>query len=219
MSKGGDSGFCQLSLTGFDFPAQLSNSRANFRFLVDLRYVAAEGTFSTEQAVMPSLDTFWECDTGKKDKPNYVRASGSPSFDFESTPPKIDPWDRLILVVKCLRLHSVQFKVIDVDRADAWDRVKSFLGGVIQAVVGRAKDQIPVSTPLSDSLGTAVDDIQSFLLKRLAGGDRVLFRGSYTFDQTPDSDSLVVEGQGTKGHYRISFACTDLDESLLPQQP
>lgn len=203
----------QLELTGFRFPEELSNNRANFRFLVDLRYVGSEETFLTEHAVMPSLDTFWECDERRDAKPNYVRAENSPCFEFG--PGKIDEWDQLIMVVRAERLHSIQFKVIDVDRRDAWDRVKSFLGGAVRAVVGRAKDRIPAGAVLSNSLGGAADDVQSFLLKRLAGGDKVLFRGSHTFrgaqqdagvGEPETQGNETIKGNGSEGDYCISFS-------------
>ena len=205
----------ELNLTQFTFPENLSNSRANFRFVVDLRYLDEKNKFTTEHAVMPSLDTFWECDKGKKENPNYVRMNDdSPSFDMAADPPKINPWDRLILIVICERLHSIQFKVIDVDRRDAWDRVKSFLGGVVQAVVGRAKGQIPTQTIFANSLGQAADDVQSFMLKRLAGGDKVLFRGSYQFDRKQDGSQQdhgkgKVSGKGTEGDYNIQFSWSE----------
>ena len=37
---------------------------------------------------------------------------------------KIDDWDRLVLRVKGRDLHAVQVKVIDVDRADIFDKLK-----------------------------------------------------------------------------------------------
>ena len=54
----------EITLTGFKFPKNLDNDKANFRFVVDLRFVNDESRFTTEHAVMPSLDTFWECDQG-----------------------------------------------------------------------------------------------------------------------------------------------------------
>ena len=48
----------ELSLTGFSFPKGLSNDKANFRFVVDIRYTNQKGEFSAEHAVMPNLDTW-----------------------------------------------------------------------------------------------------------------------------------------------------------------
>ena len=144
----------ELTLQQFLFPNDLPNDKANFRFVVDLRYIAEKCRFTTEHAVMPSLDTFWECDTGRKDAPNYVRKHDGgngkplPEFDFDDKH-KIDHWDRLILHVKGESLHSIQFKVIDVNRKDAWDKVKPFLKGIVEAVIGKIKGIIPESLPLS----------------------------------------------------------------------
>ena len=124
----------ELTFTGFQFPDKLPNDKANFRFVVDLRFSDDKGRFATEHAVMPSLDTFWECATDKQQKPNYVRKHDSnngnplPQFDFDIDNSKIDEWDQLILFVKGETLHSIQFKIFDVDRKDAWDKVKDFLG-------------------------------------------------------------------------------------------
>lgn len=204
----------QISLTGFHFPRELPNNQANFRFVVDLRYVDDQGQFATKHAVMPSLDTFWECDESRLGKPNYVRGADVgegparlSTFDMN----RIDDWDKLVLLVTGRSLHSIQFKVYDVDRRDAWDSVKDFLRGILEALVGRLKDAIPTDLPagLSGSLGSAGEDIQSFLLKKLAGGDNVLFRGSSAF-RVGDADDLQaqphqVEGHGTKGTYSIGF--------------
>ena len=211
----------ELTLTQFTFPKDLPNNRANFRFVVDLRFIDDKDRFTTEHAVMPSLDTFWECDTGKNDAPNYVRKHDDnddplPRFDFEGDEKRIDEWDRLILLVKGKTVHSIQFKVFDVDRKDAWDTVKNFLGGMFEAFFGKIKGIIPGNLPLSlpESLGGAADDLQSFLLKKLAGGDKVLFRGSHKFTDAGladgDPKKLEIKGQGTgkktRGDYEIGFS-------------
>ena len=209
-----------------------SNNKANFRFVVDLRFIKDKSQFATEHAVMPSLDTFWECDMGKKNKPNYVRgkdAGDYGQFDMNDNGP-IDEWDRLILHVKGKSVHSIQFKVIDVNREDAWDKVKSFLGGIIEAVIGKIKGVIPTAgisaSLLSESLGGAADDIQSFLLKKLAGGDKVLFRGSaklqapesgktavFTVPEKPkDGEPKNLRARGTEGNYQIVFTLTQKAE-------
>ena len=176
----------ELVLKEFLFPKDLSNDKANFRFIVDLRFINENGQFITEHAVMPSLDTFWECDTGRTDRPNYVRNIDKDgnivNCKYEGNQFNmcaIDDWDKLILCVKGVSVHSIQFKVIDVDRKDAWDEVKNFLEGMIGTLIGKIKGGISgnLPSPLPESLGGAADDLQSFLLKKLAGGDKVLFRG------------------------------------------
>ena len=192
----------EFTLKGFRFPTKLPNNKANFRFVVDLRLIGDDDQFITEHAVMPSLDTFWECDTSRKDKPNYVRAPGNPEFDIN----KIDAWDRLILRVKAKSVHSIQFKVFDVDRKDAWDKVKNVLGKIIETVIGGIKGSIlgKAPFPLPAALGGAADDVQSFLLKKLAGGDKVLFRGSAALTNSTGSGP-TVKGLGTDGQYAIDF--------------
>lgn len=198
----------ELHLTSFRFPDSLPNGNANFRFIVDLRFINAKEQFVTEHAVMPSLDTFWECDLKRSDKPNYVRSQDEPSFNMR----RIDKWDRLILGVKGRSLHSIQFKVIDVDRKDAWDTIKSFLGGIVEALLGKAKGAVAQGLPgsITESLGTAADDMQSFLLKKLAGGDKVLFKGSALLhEQTGTNDGpeeKEIKGRGSRGEYRIGFS-------------
>ena len=103
----------EITLTGFKFPKNLDNDKANFRFVVDLRFVNDESRFTTEHAVMPSLDTFWECDQGGEGKPNYVRGKDAGDYG-QFNMDAIDEWDRLILRVKGKGVHSIQFKVTEV---------------------------------------------------------------------------------------------------------
>ena len=216
----------EFTLTRFTFPKDLANDKANFRFVVDLRFTNDEGQFTTEHAVMPSLDTFWECSTGKDEKPNYVRLEKTENgkdtahnqFDME----KIDDWDRLILIVKGKDLHSIQFKVIDVDRKDAWDTVKKFLGGIIKAVIGEIKGvlQENLRSLVSGPLGGAADDLNSFLLKKLAGGNDVLFRGSTPLKEVArGKEKFNIKGRGTAGNYCIEFELTKDGQKQKPKIP
>ena len=206
----------EIRLTGFEFPPQLDNSKANFRFIVDLRYLDASGEFATEHAVMPSLDTFWECDPGRAQAPNFVRAGKDDEWDAKFNMEKIDDWDRLVLRVKGRELHAVQVKVIDVDRADIFDKLKGALQGVLEGALGtlraRVASRIPGSSgaqgmppSVHQALGSAANDVEAFLLKKLAGGDDVLYRGSgLVVDGT-----VRVRGAGTRGSYKIDLAVTE----------
>ena len=199
-----------VKLKNFDFPEELDNKKANFRFIFDVRYVAEDGNFATEHAVMPSLDTFWECDKRKSGNPNFVRKDDDvPQFDMS----KIDDWDRLAIRLTGQRIDSVQVKVIDVDRKDVFDKLTHVLGSVLESAMGtlktRGASRIPQSRdgeglPLGvrQSLGSAADDVEALVLKKLAGGDDVLFRGS----SQPDDESLSIVGRGTSGHYTIVFS-------------
>ncbi len=235
---------CELMLKRFHFPKTLSNSRANFRFIVDLRFVNDRGDFDDEHAVMPSLDTFWECDTNRQEKPNFVRdvrpsAEGAAFGSFDMR--RIDGWDALILGVKAKGLHSIQFKVIDVDRADAWDWVKGILSGIMESLKyqvkktvettqkGEAEAQVVDKTLVTGSLGAAAADLRSFTLKRLARGGKVLYRGSVSFengewkgrrfvpkagDGNQAGTEWVVRGKGSEGEYEIGLAVRDAMPAL-----
>ena len=213
----------RISLEAFEFPADLENNKANFRFIADLRYTDESGEFATEHAVMPSLDTFWECDTRRSGSPNFVRAqiaektkTWAPRFDIG----KIDEWDRLVLRLKAVALDSIQIKVIDVDRVDILDKLGELGKTVVEATFRvlriRVLPQVPGSGKVQGILpsvhrafGSAIDDIESFLLKKLAGGgDKVLFRGSADLpDQaTGTSQEVSIDnGHGRKGKYLIKL--------------
>ncbi len=205
----------EIRLKSFDFPEKLDASKANFRFIVDLRYTDHDGKFSTEHAVMPSLDTYWECDPGKKDAPNFVRLEGQeswkPSFDMV----QIDEWDRLVLRIEATELHSIQVKVIDVDRKDIFDKLKGAFQGILEGVLGMIRTRISARLPqgisqnapqVHQALGGAADDIEAFLLKKLAGGDDVLFRGSKPIPTgAKNGVDVEISGKGTKGAYKVVF--------------
>jgi hypothetical protein len=193
----------EIVLTGFRFPAGLPPKRANFRFLVDLRYVTKRGEHTTEHAVLPAIERWWECDPGKRGELDYVRGpetGAQVEFDFA----RIDDWDRLVLLVRGDAIHSVQFQVFDVDRPGVLDRIRSGLGDVLGALVGRARGALPgVAGVFSDSLGSAATDLESALLARLAGADRLLFRGS---SPLPEPGEYAIEGDGEAGRYRVEFS-------------
>jgi hypothetical protein len=192
----------ELALTGFEFPRKLPRRKANFRLVADVRYVNGRGEHDTEHAVLPDLDRIWECDPEKKGEPDFVRgatAGGSAAFDME----RIDAWDRLVLLVRGDGVHSVQVKVFDVNRADAWDRMRRALGDVVRTLIGRARSALPENAwVVSDSLGSASTDLESALITRLAGGDRILFRGSTPLGEPGD---YVISGKGTAGKYVLGL--------------
>ena len=218
----------EFRLIQFFFPRELPNRKANFRFIVDLRFIDQNGRHATEHAVMPGLDTFWECDTGESNKLNYVRDCGTnrdscARFNMKPKGNKsVHEWDRLILVVMGYDIHSIQFTVYDVDRRDVWDNLRNFLKETVGAVIGNIKAAIPgnLPSPLSDSFGGFADDVESFVLKKLAGGDKILFRGSCAkrdFEKQNNSsiDGMkhlgTIEGKGRgknedDGKYKICFS-------------
>lgn len=194
----------EITLDGFEFPANLPNGRANFRFVVDLRYRGIRGALNSETVVMPGLDTWWECDTGKAHKPNYVRADGKPRFDVE----RIDPWDRLVLRFRASELYRMQVKVFDVDRPDFWDTVSEALSRIVQGLFGTLGEEVRGVPLVGDSLGSLAEDIRSTAARLLAGGDRVLFKGSAPM--AGEGETILIRGSGSAnkdrpGSYTIRF--------------
>ena len=55
---------------------------------------------------------------------------------------------------------------------------------------------------VSDSLGSAATELESALITRVAGADRLLYRGSARISEP---GAYMVEGTGEKGPYRIEF--------------
>ncbi len=58
----------EFTLADILFSMDLPNNMANFRIAVDLRFINHRSQFATEHAMMPSLETFWECDTNRTDR-------------------------------------------------------------------------------------------------------------------------------------------------------
>jgi hypothetical protein len=184
----------ELNLERFWFPGALADNRANFRFVVDIRLVRA-GRFATDTAVLPGFDTWWECDQRKVQNPNYVRAEGD-TFDME----RIDAWQRLILLTRAETLHSVQVKVFDVDRPDAWDALRDAFGQIAQTVIGRAPRLLELPDLAADGFGAVEEDLRSTIVKRLAGGDRLLFRGSARLEE---AGIVQISGPGIAGDHTV----------------
>ena len=188
----------ELNLTGFKFPRNLDKDYANFRFVVDMRYAAPDGTLMTAQAVLPGLDTFWECDPTRAREPNYVRGKDEGDYGIIDMQ-RVDPWDKLIWMLPASKLHSIQFKVFDVNRTDGWDKIKTALSSMTAALFEDAKRFVP------GVFGGAIDDVKSFLLKKLAGGgDKVLFKGSLLFHE------MMTGSHKISAHsYEVGFSVTE----------
>jgi hypothetical protein len=187
----------ELTLESFTFPAALSDNRANFRFVVDVRMVRS-GKFATDTAVMPGFDTWWECDRKKARQPNYVRLADRAAFDM----PRIDDWERLVLLTRADFLHSLQVKVFDVDRPDAWNTLRDAFGRIAQTVLRQAPRTLDLPELASDGLGAVEEDLRSSVVKHLAGGDRLLYRGSAPLTEP---GAVAIGGRGTSGDYAVAF--------------
>jgi len=193
-----------LMLTRFTFPKSLEGNRANFRFLVTVRYVAPKGKLMSETVVMPGLDVYWECDPRKRSDPAYVRVAGKPEMDVDG----LDPWDRLILHMKAEAIHSLQFRVMDVDRRDAWDRIREALRDIVGFILRRGRDALPLvpPEPLQEAFGSAAEDLQSWVLQKLAAQkDKLLYRGSHFFEDPAEPEPGPIQGRGVGGAYHIEF--------------
>jgi hypothetical protein len=190
----------ELTITGFEFPRKLSRRKSNFRFVADVRYVNGRGEHDTEHSVLPDLDRWWECDPERRNSPDYVRGperGESAAFDMA----RIDEWDRLVLLVRGDGVHSVQFKVLDVNRSDGWDRLRRALGDVVSTLIGRARSiALQPEWVVSDALGTAATDLESALFTRLAGGTAPLFRASTAL---ADPGEYEISGAGVEGRYSV----------------
>lgn len=209
----------ELKLKGFEFPENLDNDNANFRFLIDLRFKDDKEQYITKQAVMPGVDTYWECDTGKYTDRNFVRAQderGNYLYQFNMC--AIDEWDKLILIVKGKELHSIRFSVYDVNRKGGWEALKGFgeklLEVGVSMAVGKIKDSAAesIASHIPDSLGDAASDISSLLIQKIAGCDNVLFTGSYQFNNEEREEPPPVKGKGKNGDYTICFSSKKIGE-------
>ena len=187
----------ELNLESFSFPDALADNRANFRFVVDVRMVRG-GRFATDTSVMPGLDTWWECDRKKPEHPHYVRLADHAGLDMS----RLDAWERLVLLTRADSLHSVQVKVFDVDRRDPWDTLRDAFARVAQSVLGRAGRAVAAHDVGGEGFGAIEDDLRSTIAKRLAGGDRLLYRGAA---RVGAPGAISIAGRGVAGDYSIGL--------------
>ena len=216
----------EITLDEFRFPARLPGRKANFRLIVELRYQNKRGDFDTETAVLPGLDTFWECQPGAHAKENFVRKEQPPAarrgkrrgstayYLPEVEVERIDAWDRLVLRLRALQLHRLKVTVLDVNRRNWWDALvdaaSEFAGGVIDRAARRAKAEtrdVPIAGGAAgDAFGSLAEHVQAAVTRRLAGGTEtnVLYAASAA---ARDYGRVIV---GTEGDgYRLAFRISD----------
>jgi len=200
----------EISLADFVFPQGLNEARSTFRFLVNLRYTTVDDKFDTLKAVLPGLDSYWECEKAHNGRHSYVRDGNKPKFDMT----KIDDWDKLIFRLEAKELHSIQVKVIDIEKTGGWlDKLKDYVGQIIQAYLGTAKGIATGALPkpvanLKGVLGNAVDDVDSLILAKLAGmkgQEFLLFKKSLNNFPAAPGGQLFVNGQGEQGQYEMTL--------------
>ena len=195
-----------LTLEGFRFSKRLANSKSNFRFIVGLRYFDQDGNFNTVHTIMPGLDSFWECDPGRRRKPNYVRGlvkDGYVNFDMKA----VGEWDRLIFLVKGVRLHSIQFRVFDVNREDVGERLSGLIKGVFAMGAGVATGNIP--STLAAPVRGLTNDLRVAAMNEITSEDDLLFRELFLFYEeiyVADKQEIhVISSDETKHNYEIIF--------------
>ena len=198
----------EVALTAFRFPRDLPGKRANFRMVAEVRYVSSRGEHDTHHAVLPDLERLWECNPDRPKDPQFVRGEEDGAFASLDMA-RVDDWDRLVMLVRADAVHSVQVKVFDIDRPNFFDRLGDALGDVVRSILGRGRAGLPSAAGVfAEALGNASDDIESALLTRLAGGDRLLFRASARLEATGD---YWLTGFGEAGEYevRLSLSISD----------
>lgn len=193
----------ELSLRDVRFPRALKGKHCNFRIVADVRYANGRGDFDTAHAVLPDLERWFECDPDRREDPFYVRgreAGEQVAFDMDA----VDAWDRLVVLVRGDGIHSVQLKVYDVDRPDLFDRVSGALADVAGRLTGRGRERIEGGPELLQGvLGGAADDVESALLAKLAGAERLLFRGATGLAEPGEYE---IAGRGEHGEYAVRLA-------------
>lgn len=199
----------ELTLDGFTFPKDLPEARSTFRFLIDIRYIDPDGKFATAHAVLPGLDTYWECEKEKEGEASFVRHKTLPKIDMD----KIDEWDRLIVLLKARELHSLQVKVFDIEKTGGFlDRIKEYAGMIVEALIGKATSAATVGIPApdfaKDAFGAAVHDVETFALAQLAGikqqNSLIFKRSEKSFPASPGG-AFKIKGAGTKGDYEVDI--------------
>ena len=170
--------------------------------LFDVRYAQGQGPKAKAKqatAISPGADTFWECDTGRKAKANFVRARRGPrSWEVAIDMELLDDWARTVILVDADEVIAVRAKVFDVDRQGFWDSIGDLAGDLVAGLAGLAGRGVTHAIPrdFSGATGDAFDELGSFLSKKLAGGgDHVLFQGS----ARPDNGQILISGPGTNG--------------------
>ena len=193
-----------IEVEQFSFPEWLDDDNANFRLQVDLRYRKTNGDFATKTAIMPGVDSYWECseaenkkqakrDQDQQKKQNYKRIcvrkrdKNGMSYMHEVEMNKIAPWGK-VFRVNTQHLYELRVIVFDVDRADWFEK----LAGVLSSFVSAVPVMGDVLEPLAEGLGS-----------KLAGGDdKKLFVGFGVFSDP----ACEIAGNG----FSLRFVATKI---------
>ena len=119
----------------------------------------------------------------------------------------VGEWDRLIFVVKGIRLYSIQFRVFDVNREDVWDELSGLIKGLFAMGVGVATGNIP--SVLAPPVQGFTDDLRVAVMNEITREDDLLFRKAYSFDEKDYSaenpKEYVLSSNEATPQYGITF--------------
>jgi hypothetical protein len=156
-----------ISFVRFKFPDSLDGDSANFRLIIELRYINDSGMWITDRSVMPGLEDYWECDPNRSNDRRFVRnGDGSASINFLDTN-RFNDWDRVALMVSAANLFMCRATVVDVDRQSALEKILSVLTGMLGATLSTAAELVPQKI-VSAPLGTFADKLQAWLMATIA---------------------------------------------------
>lgn len=200
-----------LKLKGFVFPADLANSKANFRLFFYLRHVAeASDDWVTAEGVSPSLSGYWECDPTKAHQHSasakYIRDPQASQFS------QLSPWDELVLIVRTKKLIGLRMMVFDVNRKDWTDTLREIGSGIIGSVFDVAGNvNLPVVGSLSGSL---LEHFKTSVLDSFAVKDDLLFAVDCDMTQVGSAATFTL----ADGGYKVTLAVDTVNVSPGPVQ-
>ncbi len=195
-----------ITLSSWTFP-KLDPDKANFRFVVQLRYFTKDGSPATANNVLPSADSYWECDWRKPNDRRYV----GPNVPNNSEPPgygtvdaaKFNAYDKVAFLVQATSLQSVNVTIYDVDRKDFWDSFLAAFAKAVEGLLGRLTEALPSSIDVPDI-------IKATIARRLAGpSDRIIGTTGILFPAANPVGNhvcnLTVKGGSYQGAYSVSL--------------
>jgi|SRR5688500_1451657 len=192
-----------LSLVDLKFPDSLDKDHANFRLIIELRYINDKSIWMTDRSVMPGLEDYWECDPTRGSDRRFVRnKNGSASIDFLD-PELFDRWDRVALMVNATELFMCRVTVVDVDRQSALEKLAAVLIPMLGATLATAAELIP-SKVVSAPLGSFADKLHAWLMEKVvAPRDKTLSVLNTVFPSGAQTGSHVLEDK--TGTYELTI--------------
>lgn len=177
-----------VRLKALEFPTGLDGD-AKFRMVVDLRLIDPNGEFKETSAVLPGLESFWNCHNGDDDW-TYVGEKVN-SYVSRLDIDKIGVWDTHIFRVRAQRLMAIRIRLYDAKGKGWWQR----FGDVWKAIP-------------SAFLGQYTGAVEAGVSSMLSLGDnevKLLFQNSIALDKNMElsSKKYTFTGQGEKDTYCI----------------